>query len=417
LLKLFTAGKALLMDSATSAGYNHAFHGDNIFKGVASYYSNFFKAATLNITEKKKLAEALGLMHKITLAETHEKLGIGDTVSGGVGKVINMLHASTLMPMQQTFSQQALRMQSSHTLSHWVNQGFDNLEPVVKATLERYGINKADFEILKSHKVKLGETEVINETALFNNPSKESSLTWNKVTKLLNKSEASIGIPGPIENAVFKSNNPNTLHGQIWRTIGMFKTFPMAVMNNLGEIKDFNPTKKVDVVNGFMKHKGNYGNVAQAMAAMMGASYAGIVLNEYLMNDRTPPPPSPELLGRIFIESGVAGLWGDVMATDYSRYGVVNIATGLLGPGASTLMEGVTAIYGLSQGVFDETKEADATNLLKFIMKRKPGNLPALKPIMDQAIWQQLDPEYAMRRQANEMKLMMETGQQPAGLR
>lgn len=417
ILKVMSAVKATIMDGASSAGYNHAVHGENIFKGIASYYANFFQAATLNVTDKKKLAEALGLMHRISLTENQERLGMSGKVQGGIGKVINMLHSSTLMPMQQTFSQQAIRLASSNTLVSWMDTGFKNLDPIVKATLDRYGIGESDFQILQNHRTKLGMTEVINETSLFNG-GKDAALVWNKVTKLLNKSEASIGIPGPIENAVWKSNNPDTIPGQLWRTIGMFKTFPMALMNNMGEIKDFNPTAKAEMVNGFNRFKGNYGNVAQAMAGMMGAAYAGIVLNEYLMNDRTPPKMDMDLLARVAAESGAIGLYADVLTFDISnRYGIMKSGFSLLGPGVSTATDGLMAIYGLGQGAFNEEKEADATELLKFIAKRKPGNLPFLKPILDQAFWEALDPEYAMRRAESEMKTMEERGQQPAGLR
>ncbi|MGI9491707.1 MAG: hypothetical protein ACR2QF_04820 [Geminicoccaceae bacterium] len=274
-----------------------------------------------------------------------------------------VLRASLLTPSTQA-GRWAFGTEFLGMLARESGKKFDALDEAVQASFGRYGITGDDWDVIRKARTfdKDGSKFVYHHFVAENAP--------DVATKLLEmiQTETDFAVPSTdtlTRAIVTQGTNTNTFLGQVTRSLGLYKSFPITVM--LTHLR-----------RGL--NQGDLGNMAQAvgimavrysvMMTMMGA----IAFQAKQIRSGKEPVPwdDPKLWGAAMLQGGGLGLAGDLLFSDVNRFGG-GLPQTLAGPMAGLLDD----TRRLTIGNALELAQGDDTNfareLVKFGARYAPG--------------------------------------------
>ena len=287
--------------------------------------ANYTKLMNPANKSDRELATQMGLV-----AESAASVALGarrydaETAVQTVGSRLSdtVLRASLLTPSTQA-GRWAFGMEFLGMLARNKEKRLDQLDDAVRGSFDRYGITSKDWDVIRKARTfdKDGAKFVYHHFVAEQDP--------DVATKLLEMIQTETDFAVPSTNTltraiVTQGTNTNTFLGQVTRSVGMYKSFPVTVM--LTHLR-----------RGL--NQGDLGNMAQAVgimtvrySVMMTVMGAIAFQAKQIRSGKEPVPwDDPKLWGAALLQGGGLGLAGDLLFSDVNRYGG-GLASTLAGP-------------------------------------------------------------------------------------
>ena len=290
----------------------------------------------------------------------------------------------------------AFGMEFMATLGRARGQTFGALDPRLRAALERYGLNAADWDAMRA------VPPYEHKGALFLRPDDVEAaalaagdrLGRDRATRLLEliHQETRFAVPEPTlaARAITSPGQAGTVTGELARTVMQFKAFPVSVLM----------THMMRGVAGTMPEGFSRGRYLSEMfigATMLGAL---VVQLRMIASGKDPQPmDDARFWGAAALQGGGAGIIGDFLFADQNRYGGGPLAT-LAGP---TLGSVIDPVAKLTIGNAQQAVAGDETNLPREAWRFVESNLPAQnlwytrlawERLVDDTVRRHVDPDY-----------------------
>ncbi|MFZ4687845.1 MAG: hypothetical protein ACOYLS_01275 [Polymorphobacter sp.] len=268
-----------------------------------------------------------------------------------------VLRASGLSAWTQA-GKWAFGMEFMHALGRAAAIPFDTLDKGLRAALDRYGIGAADWEALRA--TPLYE----HKGASYLRPDEVADQALrNRVLEMI-QSETRFAVPEATlrARAVMTGGlQAGTASGELWRSVMQFKAFPVSIIMTHG--------LRMTIAKGPMSRAAYVANVMIATTAF-GA--LALQMKDMIAGKDPRDMTTGKFWGAAFIQGGGAGLFGDLLYADTSRYGG-NFEQTLLGPVAGE----AKAIIDLTAGNLKEAAKGAETNFgseaVQFAKANTPG--------------------------------------------
>ncbi|KAF1032959.1 MAG: hypothetical protein GAK37_00279 [Pseudomonas sp.] len=265
-----------------------------------------------------------------------------DNLSAGwTSKLANATMKMTLLEgwttaMRRGFSVQIMSRMAADTRGAW------GADTKLQARLERYGINKEDWEVWQAARPEdwRGQQMLTPESiaGLQGFSAKQKNDAIGKLLGYIqNESEFTSILPGLMTRATMRQNTQSgTIGGESLRHLTLFKSFGVAMFERHWARA--------------MQIESTGGRLAYSASLFTGLLMAGAVTNQLMdiMNGRDPRNMNdPKFWVQAMLRGGGVGIFGDIMNTGLggdNRGGQSNL-TGLLGP-----VYGTAADIGLVAG-------------------------------------------------------------------
>lgn len=271
----------------------------------------------LKVEEKGRLAVRMGLIAEgwMTIAAAQQRY-VGDISGPEITRRIAdfTMKASFLSPFTNA-GRWAFGMEFYGTLADNVGKTFDELDPALRGTLEKYGLGSDKWDIMRSTELYEyeGATFLRAEDIEFRgdvNPRMAQDLA-TRVMEMVD-SETNFAVPSSSvkgRTALIGESRPGTLTGELTRSFAMYKNFGVTLVNT-------------HLMRGMsqkgMSRKGRYFADLIISTTIMG----GFALQLKEMSKGRDPRPmtSTEFWAAAFLQGGGLGIYGDFLFSDVNRF-------------------------------------------------------------------------------------------------
>ena len=204
---------------------------------------------------------------------------------------------------------------------------YADLDNFFKYQMTRYGISEADWGKLAAIEPgRAGDHSFLTPELIEDSELHRKILTW-----MTNEAEFAAPTPGARERSfMLQGTRAGTVPGEIMRSMAQFKMFSIGVlMRNLPRAMEMGVPGVANLV---------------VMGTMLG--YASMVTKDWAMGKEARDPTDPKTVGAAFLQSGGAGILGDMLAQDFSNYGtsLPDYAFGPTGAIATSIAEVYAAV-------------------------------------------------------------------------
>jgi hypothetical protein len=260
-------------------------------------------------------------------------------------------------------------------MKEWAEQsgkGFDQLGDGQRMAFERYGIDAADWDLLRSTAVEDGDgVQVLRPGDLARREDLDPDMALKAAVKYfemidaesklrvvgegLRAQTAAITMGGALEV------KKGTVLGELIHSTTQFKTFGIAAMINSWQRT--------------MYGQGAIGPKEFLFRTVVGVTLGGMLAEQMiqLSDGKDPLPWDETLLARGFARGGGAGLLGDILSQGVSNDRGNTVAGFALGPTASTLVD---PAFNLTLANLGEAARGEETNAGRELMRTFKANLP-----------------------------------------
>ncbi|MBO1073371.1 hypothetical protein [Roseomonas marmotae] len=319
------------------------------------------------------------------LGGLHQRMGYSDAVPGALARGADLFFKLNL----QTYWQDALERATSLTLAAHVGESLPRawaeLEPRFRTGMERYGVTEADWRLMQQAELLRDTTggpayftpdmlEGLGDDAAAARAARQRIGAWFTST-----SDAAMTRPGAYEKSILTLGEaPGTVLGETLRLLTKFRSYPLSYVTR-------HWTREWDRAQSVPEALGNIGGL---IAATTTLGYVAMTLKD-LARGRNPREPEDamgwaKLVGAAMTQGGGAGIFGDFLFAEYSRFGSSGLAT-VAGPTISSV-ESLLRFYatavrgGAAAALGDDVHGnlgAQAVNLgLREVLPRALGFVP-----------------------------------------
>ena len=283
---------------------------------------------------------------------------------------------------------------------------FDKLP--FKAVMERYGITKEDWDVMR--KVKAWEpgkgVKFMRPIDILKTEAANKQQLFNKFQGMIFEEARTMVPEATIEGSVTLKNTtrPDTLAGLLLHSFAMYKNFPISFYMIYGRLGMTSQSVK-----------GRLGFYAGLGAGMTMVGAIGTQMRE-IANGRDPMPmDSPAFIGKAFLSGGAMSIWGDFLFAGVNRFGggpqdtAAGPLIGLLGD-ATELTFGDAFQWANNVGTLSEDFESKTpARLVDFAKRYTPGsNIWWARAALERQVWDRLqelaDPKAYSKRQRKASK-------------
>lgn len=324
---------------------------------------------TLSPEERGRLAIRLGLTAEgwSTLAAAQMRY-VGDLSGPEITRRMSdfVMRASLLSPWTQA-GRWAFGMEFMGTLADNAGKAFGDLDPNLRAALERYGMGEDRWEIMRSTPLYNHKgAEFLSPTDVAARTDIDPRMAEDIATKMLVmiNTETNFAVPSTSmrgRTALTGDVRPGTVPGEILRSFAMYKNFSVTVYNT-HIMRGLNmPTAGA---------KGRYFAGLVVSTTLMGA--LAMQLKE-IAKGRDPMPMDDEAFwAAAMLQGGGLGIFGDFLFSDVNRYDR-GLAETIAGPvvGFGNDIKNLT-VGNLAEAMSGEDTNA-AAELVGFASRYTPG--------------------------------------------
>ena len=355
----------------------------------------------LGLEEKGKLAVRLGLTAEgwSTLAAAQMRY-VGDMSGPEVTRRISdfVMRASLLSPMTQA-GRWSFGMEFLGTLADNVNKSFDEIDPMLRKSMERYNINAGRWDIMRSTELyEYKGAKFLRAEDIEFRDDIDPRLAREIATDLMAMVETETNFAVPSTSirgraALIGDIQPGTVTGELARSFAMYKNFGVTLVNTHIMRGAATPGKA---------GKGKYFADLLISTTLMGA--LAMQLKEMSKGRDPRPMDNAEFWGAAFLQGGGLGIYGDFLFADVNRFDR-GLAESVAGPVVGFLND----VKNLTAGNIDEAIKGEdtkaASETINFAARYTPGasiwyvRLGLERMIIDQAkLWADPDAHKKMRR-------------------
>ena len=285
------------------------------------------------------------------------------TGSNFSAKMADFVMRASFLSAWTDAGQKAFGMEFQGMIADQVGKTFGRLPPEVQSTFKRYGISLEDWDVLR-------QTELLDlEGASFFSPENlmtRTDLSEKARTDLATKfnemvlTERDYAVPMPdarVRAMTTGGQRTGTVAGELFRAIGMFKSFPITVITT--------HLYRGALQNG-AKNKGAYLASLMISSTIMGA--VAMQLKEISRGKDPRDLTDPKSWGAAFVQGGGAGIYGDFLFSNVSRFGKGPIETT-----AGPLLGAAEDVFLTAKGWAGPDDTNIAADLVQLARRYTPG--------------------------------------------
>jgi len=316
----------------------------------------------------------------------------------------------------------AFGMSVMGTLAEESGKVFGKLNVKLQAALKKYGINEADWDIIRSTKLYdagIDEPTMVGKGATFLRPddimaradlddATREYLTTRLLTYITN--ETNFAVPtSSAKGKIFASGNtqPGTLPGELMNSVLMYKNFPITLgMTHLSR--------------GFQQ-VGLMGKGKYLVPMIIGGTIMGSLAYEIKQVAAGKKPTPPSEMGikywlNAMIYGGGLGIFGDFLLSDQNRYGG-SLSKTVAGPVVSFLGDAINLTVGNAKQLLTGEDTNAGKELAAFLQRYTPGGslwygrLVFERLIID-TLERLINPDFNSDNRRNIKQLKKRTGQE-----
>lgn len=368
-------------------------------KGILSAYGDLIKERTDGLPAGE---------HK----DFHDLLGVG--LDGLTGGIVARFHANDMLPgtlsrLQQSFFklnglqwwtsswQKAVGAIMSRDLARHASTAHGSLDPQFQRLLSLYGIGQKEWNLYR------GAVSKAADGRKYMTPDLARTLTDEQIKGYLGKDtptgreleyardelesklrslitdrvDYAVLMPGARTNVLLNWGlKRGTAAGEAVRMLMQFKAFPLAMMQKVWA-RELYGSGANSLAEALFKGKGDMRGLAHLLAMSTVLGYMAMSMKDLLKGRELRDPTEKSTMLAAFLQGGGAGIYGDFLFGQATRYGTSFWGTAL-GPTGSTI-EDLFKLYGRAlQG--DDT----AAQGLRVIVNNTPfANLFWARPALD----------------------------------
>jgi hypothetical protein len=271
------------------------------------------------------------------LGGLYQRMGYGEAVPGALARGADLFFKLNL----QTYWQDSLERATGLTLAAHVGESlpraWGELEPRFRTGLQRYGVTEGDWRLMQRAELLRDASEGpayftpdlldgLGDDPAAARAARDRIGAWFSST-----ADAAITRPGAYEKSILTLGEaPGTILGETLRLLTKFKSYPLSYMTR-------HWTREWDRAQSIPEAIGNIGGLIAATTIL---GYASMTLKD-LAKGRTPREAEDaagwgKLVAAAMTQGGGAGILGDFLFAEYSRFGSSGIAT-VTGPTISSV--------------------------------------------------------------------------------
>lgn len=317
--------------------------------------------------EDRVLAVKMGLVAEnwITDALAANRLAevTGATKSGKVADVVMRLSG---LNAWTDSGRKAFGMEFNGFIADNMDKSFGSIDGKLKESFDRYGITEKDWSDISSTKALehkgakfFGMQNLMERGDLSEARRIELSAKVNRM--ILTETDYAVPTPDAFVRAITTGGGlkKGTIGGEVSRAIGMFKSFPITVINT--------HLMRGMAQEGFTNKAGYLGSVLTSTTVL---GVLAMDLKE-IARGKEPRPLSPEKLQAGFLQGGGLGIFGDFIFQDANRFGGGFFST-LSGPIGGLFDDAHKLVIGNAQ----EAATGEDTNAMSELGRMMGAYLP-----------------------------------------
>lgn len=366
--KLGGAVLSSIPDIATKAAtLRH--HGIGFLEGYGNALNDIVRGRGKGV--EREIADSIGVGTDGLLGAIMSRFSATDNVPGRIAKLQNQFFKANLLSWWTDGKATGAGLVMSHNLARNTGKAFADLDPMLQASLRRYGIQADQWEALRKVDLKVdGDTPYLTPDAVLHLPDDAiAHLATGKGEKALQRAREDLEIGlrsfyidqvdsaitqgGARERAIATwGTKPGTPVGEAVRSVMQFKLYPITFA-----------TKQL----GREISRGDVLGAVHLMVATTALGFLSLQAKE-LAKGRSPRDPTDlKTWAAAMQQGGGMGIYGDFLFGEYNRFGGGALET-LAGPTIGTVSQVLRA--------FSEAKEGDIKGTASELFRATTGAIP-----------------------------------------
>ena len=328
---------------------------------------------TLNQTDRGMMAARLGVAADTWSRTAYSQMRLfGESTGPNItARIADTTHKLSGLNRWTHANRQATGIELLGYLADVSGQKFDDLSDVTQRAFQRYNISAEEWEVIR--KTKLHDesgAKFLRPLDVEMREGLEGGLGRGLARKLMEMvaREIDMGTPSASlrSRALWRADTKaGSLVGELGRSAGMFKSFPVTVVgNNLGRYL-------LDPTIG-----GKWSRAGTAMSFVIGATFMGAIAYQAktMLRGRDPQPMDEQRFWMAaLLQGGGMGIFGDFLFSDVARHGK-GFGTTISGPGAGLIDDLLNLTVGNVGQITSGTDTSFGNESMKFIERYTPGS-------------------------------------------
>ena len=289
--------------------------------------------------ERREILSSLGVFFDSLIGDMTRTGSLDESLPGAVGRLQQRFFDFNLLNWWTDSLRGSAALSMSHHLALNAGKTFDRLDPDLQRVLGLFNVKAADWEHMRTAGVKRSA-----DGAEFLVPDGLDPQRADMLRRYVNdRAYTAVLEPDADARAMLRQGTrPGTATGELWRFLTQFKGYPAAFTRQvLGR-----------EIYGYGERafgQGSIGGLASLMVTTTALGYAAQATKDLLKGRNPRDPMDPSTISAAMLQGGGAGIYGDFLFADYSRFGRTPLET-LAGPTLSTAADVVQLGQGLARG-------------------------------------------------------------------
>jgi len=339
-------GKAVLSAFADIPIYAAAvnYSGGSYVGGMFEAVGSLFKGTN---PERMRLLSELGVISDNMRNTAMSRFDVDSMIPGGTSRITELFFKGNLLTPWTDRLRTGFAQARSHSFGQQRNKSFASLPTDTQSQLRQFNINEAEWDVLRAGSAKSMDGEqYITPEAVKDLDDSVISTYLKAIGKADNKSNqaryraevadrmrslfhqaanvASL-VPDAATRAVMlQGTRPGSIKGEAFRTVGMYKSFPIAIVRQVMGMEAYGRNADLVSAKGLMS-----GSAMSGMARMitMSTMFGAVAMSaKELVDGKQPSVMTSDdylaLVLRSMVQGGAMGLYGDfLLGEGKTRYG------------------------------------------------------------------------------------------------
>ena len=325
----------------------------SVYRGLPAFRSMGKQLQLMTSEEAQVFAAKMGLMADGMIGRMHAANRYADVYGTGLSsKVAESVMRGSLLEPWTNAGRWGFGMSMSQEFASNFGKRFDELSDAMRKGFDEYGIEAADWDAFRA-------------TATSNHRGLEyANLTHPEAKKfaMMVHGETDFAVPTPdarVRAITTGGKERATIGGQSWRAVMMLKSFPIGIF-----MTHFQRAAYQSTTGGRLAYMGAIAATATVLgglALQMKDIAAGRDPRE-MFDDEGLPIIDDAFLGAAFMQGGGLGIFGDLVFSDYTRFGQTLTETAA-GPKLGMIND-TAKLFQLSAGGIRDAVASGQTNVL-----------------------------------------------------
>lgn len=305
--------------------------------------------------ERAEILASLGVYFDSLIGDLTRTGSLDETLPGSFGRLQSRFFDLNLLNWWTDSLRGASALSMSHNLALNSSKAWDALAPELRRTLGLFAIDAADWEHMRAAGVKAAE-----DGQRFMVPEGMDEARADKLRRYINDRAytAVLEPDADVRATMRQGTRPGTPVGELMRFVFQFKGYPLAFTRNVFGREIYGYGEKAF-------GQGSVQGIAALIATTTALGYLSMTVKDLLKGRNPRDPEDRATIVAAMLQGGGAGIYGDFLFGDYSRFGRSALETAA-GPVPSLAADAVGLLQGLARG------NKDAGDALRLALDNTP---------------------------------------------